>query len=90
MSALLQALLGFLGGMVGRQGAGAAITNNAITLAALAPAAYWFLAHKEETAVCFTWGQLGIGVAVLVLVLKVAHRAPPPPPIYPPDWRGGA
>jgi hypothetical protein len=81
MSFLLKAIGGFLGGLVGRQGAGAAVADLGV-LAALAPVAMWLLGHKDELAVSFTWGQLAIVGLVVAAVIKAAHRAPPPAPIW--------
>lgn len=80
------AILGFLGSLVGRQGAGAAVANG-VTIVALAPLGIWFLGVKDDIAVSLTWGQIALFGAVLALVVKGVHRAPPPPPIH---WRGGA
>jgi len=61
-------------------GAGQAVSNVA-SIAALAatlgPLAYWFLGHKDEVAVAFTWGQLGIFALFLFALIEIVRATRP-------------
>ena len=81
----MSSLLAWLVGLFGTQ-AGAAIgrgLTNVAAIAALAPAAIWFLENKDVNATCLTWGQLALCSLVILAILKVAHYTPPPAP---PRW----
>lgn len=42
-------------------------------IAAIAPAVIWLVTHKDEAALCFTWGQLAVAGAFVFAVIKIAH-----------------
>lgn len=46
-------------------------------IAAIAPAAIWFVHNKDLPAVSFTWGQLGFGGSIVAAVVLVAWHTPP-------------
>jgi hypothetical protein len=56
-----------VGGTVANLAAGAAL------IAALTPAALWFVGNKDQVAVTLTWGQIGLFGAFLFVLIKVVH-----------------
>lgn len=42
-------------------------------LAALAPLGYWLVTHKDELAVCVSYGQLAFFGLLVFALVKVAH-----------------
>ncbi|HYS75941.1 MAG TPA: hypothetical protein VEM38_07615 [Burkholderiales bacterium] len=72
---LIAKLLGFFTG-----GAGQAVSNIAsiaALAAALGPLAYWFLGHKDEVAVSFSWGQLGIVALIFFALIEIVRATRP-------------
>jgi hypothetical protein len=68
-------LLSFFGGGGGRF-LGTVVADGA-AVGALVPVALWFLHHKEEVAVCFSYGQLATFGLFCFAIVKVAHYTAP-------------
>lgn len=91
MGKLIELLLGLVwpGGASVAHG-----VTNVISIAALAPLAFWFLEHKEDTAIAWsgslTWGQLAVIGLVAVFFLKLAQYSHAPQRFDPmANWRAG-
>lgn len=80
---LMKGILGLVTG--GASTAGGVIANVAAVtalLAALTPAAIGFFKHRDEVLVQITVGDAGFWCAIMgafvFVIVKLAHRAPPP------------
>lgn len=82
---LLNLIAGIFTGKAGEQigGAVSMAAQVAALLAALAPVVLWLNGHKDETFISLTYGDLAfwgcLAAGQLVLILRLVHRAPPPP-----------
>jgi hypothetical protein len=72
---IIEFLLKFFGGGVG-QAIGNGVSNT-VAIAALAPAAYWFVNHKEETFVTITYSDAAALGLVLFFVVKIVQYTNP-------------
>ena len=75
---IIAKILAFIGGDVAGKAIGGAV--NVAGLVALAPAAYWFLGHKDESfyKVDLTVGDLAVISILAWFVLKLIHYAKSP------------
>ena len=51
---------------------------NSVSLLALAPFGYWFVANKDGVMTCITYGQAAIFGGILFVFLKLAHYTAAP------------
>lgn len=80
MPAILSAIIGLITGKAGEQigGAVSTVAQWTAALAALGPAAYWLAGHKDETFIELSYGDLAFWSAMLLVIVRLVHRAPPP------------
>lgn len=82
--ALISVITGILTGKAGEKigGTVAKVAELGALAAALAPVALWLHAHKDETVITVTYGELAfwgsLCGSILFLALRLVHRAPPP------------
>jgi hypothetical protein len=72
---MIDLLLKFFGGGIG-QAVGGGIANT-VSLVALAPVAYWFVDHKDETLVVVNYGTGAIVGLLLFVIIKIVHYTSP-------------
>lgn len=84
IATLLKALFGVFASDAGSKIGGKAIDLVAIAAIAV-PAWNWFLGHKEEMAVCLTWGQ-AVFCGLIVFAVVMAARFTQSPGPAPAPW----
>lgn len=73
-------LVGLLTGKAGEQVGGVVSVGAQIAalLAAVAPVAFWLTGNKDETFIALSYGDLTFWGVILLLIVRLVHRAPAP------------
>lgn len=71
IGAIIKGLIGFFSANTGHK-IGTVVADLG-AIAAITPAVIWLVTHKDEAALCFTWGQLAAAGAFVFAVIKIAH-----------------
>ena len=72
---MIELLLKFFGGGVG-QAIGNGVSNT-VAIAALAPAAYWFVNHKDEVFLTVSYSDIAAFGMLLFFVIKIVQYTNP-------------
>lgn len=77
---ILKFLAGLLTGGAGAQIGGAVswVAQMASAAAVIGPAALWLTGHNDDVFVTLTYGHIALAGALMFMVLRLVHRAPPP------------
>lgn len=80
---ILQFILGLFTGKAGEAvgGAVSSVAQIAALIAAITPIGLWIVNNKNEVFITITYGDLlfwGLLSGLLLMILRLVHRAPPP------------